>query len=615
MDHQIETKQLPAIQISPGLSICHMLFADDVGIFIPATEPAFNSLRICIAHYEEASGAKLNIQKSIITPIAIEGIPDWIHNTGCAVANDGEIHKYLGAPFGVNLSTAAVQNFCLDKLAKRITTLRPKSISYTGRVQLIKQVLLAMPVYHMMYTHMRKSTTQKLNRMCREFLWGFNKAGNRKVPLVAWERLIKLRKHGGLGIKDTTAHALALMARWPVKLIADPKSTWSKLFQANLESLPWSHKKRNRWLGYSFLDKVVFFQPSRFGKLHYTKNIWFAWEQLQQFLSYKFKGNDLPSHWAVEDVIKLTPSIRQYSPSHQKRIVNFLGKLQVKTVKDLWDNNRKVWKNFDRKLYRIRGLPDWIFNAIKSLLNDIHEANSILAHGTSEPAHWKWQGHKKPGIQISASKVYHLMLNSSLDSEQLNRWWHSNDMPLVWKARWLLLWAADIALKGRTFLWRVLANGLFTGARANKIIPGSGICMYCNQELETITHLFFTCPYAQEVWQHTARFYGAPLHNNLVSSSQSFIELLDQCLGSKAVDTARILILYETVYMIWQKCNKQLFQGTPRTIATHQTANLVKLHALAILNYTTSLKKKKWMSSALQFIQNQINRNAGGTLG
>jgi hypothetical protein len=45
-------------------------------------------------------------------------ILEWIENTGCAIAKDGELHKYLGASFGVNLTTLAVQNFALqDKLA------------------------------------------------------------------------------------------------------------------------------------------------------------------------------------------------------------------------------------------------------------------------------------------------------------------------------------------------------------------------------------------------------------------------------------------------------------------------------------------------------------------
>jgi hypothetical protein len=81
-----------------------------------------------------------------------------------------------------------------------------------------------MPVYDMIYIHMKKSTIDRIERMCREFLWGFNKQGGQKVPLIAWKQLTKLRKHGGLGIKDTAIHATALMARWPIKLIADKDS-------------------------------------------------------------------------------------------------------------------------------------------------------------------------------------------------------------------------------------------------------------------------------------------------------------------------------------------------------------------------------------------------------
>jgi hypothetical protein len=85
-----------------------MLLADDVGIFILATEPAFNSLRLGIAHYEEASGAKLNLQNLIITSIAMTDTPEWITNTGCEIAEEGKIHKYLGALFGLNLTTLAI---------------------------------------------------------------------------------------------------------------------------------------------------------------------------------------------------------------------------------------------------------------------------------------------------------------------------------------------------------------------------------------------------------------------------------------------------------------------------------------------------------------------------
>jgi hypothetical protein len=146
IDHQIAINKLPTIKVSPNLVVCHMLFAYNIGIFIPASEISFIELRNCIAQYKAASGAKLNLQKSIKIPIAMETIPRWITETGSSIAQEGQIYKYLGAPFGLNLMTSAVQNFCLDKLAKRITALKPHNISFLGRAQLIRQGLLAMPV-------------------------------------------------------------------------------------------------------------------------------------------------------------------------------------------------------------------------------------------------------------------------------------------------------------------------------------------------------------------------------------------------------------------------------------------------------------------------------------
>jgi hypothetical protein len=132
IDYQIESHRLPILLISKELTICHMLFADDVRIFILALETAFEELRKCIALYEKALGAKLNLQKLIITPIALDNIPDRIYDIGCSILANGDITKHLGAPFSNNLSSAAMQNFYLDKLAKRIVALKPRSISFLG---------------------------------------------------------------------------------------------------------------------------------------------------------------------------------------------------------------------------------------------------------------------------------------------------------------------------------------------------------------------------------------------------------------------------------------------------------------------------------------------------
>jgi hypothetical protein len=202
-----------------------------------------------------------------------------------------------------------------------------------------------------------------------------------------------------------------------------------------------------------------------------------------------------------------------------------------------------------------------------------------------EEKNWGWRTYKGSGIKIAASQVYNILLKSQPEIKNLNRLRNINDTIIVWQAQWSLIWSADIALKGRTFLWQIVANGLFTNEQANKFIPGTGKCGYCNAGLESISHLFFGCLFAQEVWRQTVCFYGAPANNNLVSNSNNFVDLLDHFLGTKAADTARVSILYKTAFMTWKVQNNLVFQGKEHILSIQQVASLVKLHALALLSY------------------------------
>jgi hypothetical protein len=211
LDNALDSDSNLGIQVTENLKICHRLSADDVRIFIHANQNAFNELQSHINLYEKASGAKLNLEKSIIVPIAMQRIPDWLNETGCIIAAEGEVIKYLGAPYGNKLTSQTTQKFCLDKLTKRITTYAPQFLTFTGRIQIVKQVLMSMPTYHLMYLNLPAATHHKI---CKDFIWGYNKEGKQKTPLVAWEWLCRFKKHGGLAIKDVKTQNIALLARW-----------------------------------------------------------------------------------------------------------------------------------------------------------------------------------------------------------------------------------------------------------------------------------------------------------------------------------------------------------------------------------------------------------------
>lgn len=83
----------------------------------------------------------------------------------------------------------------------------------------------------MMYMATPKGTIKQINRIFKDFLWGFNKeTGRQKMPMVAWQRMIQRREAGGLGFKDCMSHSKALLSKWVTKAIDDPHSEWTSLF-------------------------------------------------------------------------------------------------------------------------------------------------------------------------------------------------------------------------------------------------------------------------------------------------------------------------------------------------------------------------------------------------
>lgn len=61
LQHKIAIEEIAGVRISEGLTICHQLFADDVGIFILVEEGCFRKLQYALKTYELAFGAKLNL--------------------------------------------------------------------------------------------------------------------------------------------------------------------------------------------------------------------------------------------------------------------------------------------------------------------------------------------------------------------------------------------------------------------------------------------------------------------------------------------------------------------------------------------------------------------------
>lgn len=122
--------------------------------------------------------------------LAMPSIPQWLVDTSCKIIQHGEIQKYLGAPIDHSLRLSSLHDFCLDRISKHIKGWANKILSFTEKTLLIQHVPQSIAIYHMMYIATLVGTTKQINRMLKDFLWGFNKeVGWRKTLLVAWKGL------------------------------------------------------------------------------------------------------------------------------------------------------------------------------------------------------------------------------------------------------------------------------------------------------------------------------------------------------------------------------------------------------------------------------------------
>ncbi|KAL3693100.1 hypothetical protein R1sor_006751 [Riccia sorocarpa] len=127
--------RIAGFQIEPGHTLVHKLFADDTGVCIEARQEIFTELLDILKRFELASGARINLTKSLIMPLGIEKVPDWAVQAGCVIAEEGVIFKYLGVVAGVNLPRNACSQEIVRRMKNRLFRWEHHLLSWEARIE------------------------------------------------------------------------------------------------------------------------------------------------------------------------------------------------------------------------------------------------------------------------------------------------------------------------------------------------------------------------------------------------------------------------------------------------------------------------------------------------
>ncbi|KAJ0615172.1 putative RNA-directed DNA polymerase [Helianthus annuus] len=133
--------------------------------------------------------------------------------------------RYLGVPL---ISTKLIFKDCkilIDGMESKITSWISKSLSFTGRLQLINSVLSYMHIYWASVFILPARVISELEKRMRRFLWNAGSSGRVRAN-VAWSDVCLPKNEGGLGIRNVGDVNKALMTNHIWSIISHRDSLW-----------------------------------------------------------------------------------------------------------------------------------------------------------------------------------------------------------------------------------------------------------------------------------------------------------------------------------------------------------------------------------------------------
>ncbi|GJT31559.1 putative reverse transcriptase domain, reverse transcriptase zinc-binding domain protein [Tanacetum coccineum] len=192
------------------LDLINLCFADDLFLFAHGDVNSATVIKEALDEFKDASGLTPSMPKSTAyfcnvlnhTKLAILHVPPF---------EEGRLPvKYLGVPL---VSSRLIFRDCkelIEKVQNRINDWKNKSLSITGRLQLIQSVMGSMHLFWASVFMLPTRVLLDIEQLMRGFLWcqGSLRKGKAKV---SWEVFCLPKDEGGLGIRRLEHFNKALM--------------------------------------------------------------------------------------------------------------------------------------------------------------------------------------------------------------------------------------------------------------------------------------------------------------------------------------------------------------------------------------------------------------------
>lgn len=233
--HKKETANaLHGIQIARGAPpISHLLFVDDIMLFCRANGVEVTKLNNCLLKFSCWFGQMINTQNSFIHFSGNMCQQEKDHLASIMQLNrDSNGSNHLGLPLCMPRSRSQACRDLIDRVNKRITGWKTKTLSQAGRTVLLQTVAAALPTYFMAVYSLPKEVARNINFRFKNFGWGFDDPQTRHFHPKAWQEICAPKSRGGISLRTMEDMNWALITKCGWNLIIHRDMLWVKALKA-----------------------------------------------------------------------------------------------------------------------------------------------------------------------------------------------------------------------------------------------------------------------------------------------------------------------------------------------------------------------------------------------
>lgn len=213
--------------------LIHLCFADDLLIFIDGSLSSVQNVLQILKEFELRSGLAVSVQKSSFFASGLTQQELDTIKVSTGMPNASLPVRYLGVPLCTKKLSIANCEVLLQQVKGRLTSWSATSLSFAGRLLLIKTVIAGINNFWCSTFILPKECIRRINSMCGAFLWN-EKVEGYSTARVSWEVVTKPKSNGGLGIKDLGAWNTACCLRLVWLLFFQSGSVWVAWFKSEV---------------------------------------------------------------------------------------------------------------------------------------------------------------------------------------------------------------------------------------------------------------------------------------------------------------------------------------------------------------------------------------------